>query len=186
MDLGSGMGNAGGSTPLGKIGAGYGTASHFRPKKSFIRDYEGWTHDDLQRLHGPNPYEGNDIGFSQNQIEGRMGEGVDESQAEFKSDVGNIEREAAAGNMNPLSGAYHRAKQRALEAHLARDTDVRRRNLILDAMQRRQDLQDRLRMTSGAYGQGVNVYNDYADQASRRRGQVYEGIGDLVTYAAMA
>lgn len=172
------------SSSLGKILEGYGTASHYRPKKSYIHDYEGAQHGDIMRQYSANPYGGDDLGFTKNQIEGRMGEGVDESQAEFKSDTGALERSAAGNNARPLSGAYQRAKQRALEAHLARSSDIRRRNLILDAVQRREDFDNRLRRTSGALAQGTGLYNAYADQATKRRGGVYGGVGDLITDAA--
>lgn len=182
MDLGVG----GGSTPLGKIGAGYGTKSYFRPKKKVVRDYEHWQHADIARLRGPNPYSGDDLGFTKNQIEARMGENTEEAAAEYGAAKGALERSVAGNNLRALSGSYARAKERALEGHLARTADIRRRNLILDAMQRRADLQYRLGSTGNALSQGVGLYNSYADQATRRTGQVAEGVGDLVTYAAMA
>jgi hypothetical protein len=171
---------------LGSIGAGYGTAMHYKPNKGYIHDYEGMYHADVARQNSADPYSGSDLGFSPNVMQAKTGEGIDESGAEYKQDLGALDRDVASGNMRPLSGAYARAKQRALEGHLARTSDIRRRNLILDAMQRRTDLATRTEAARSAYSGGTNVYNSYADQATRRRSQIYGGYGELVGSAADA
>jgi len=175
------------STPLGQIGAGLGMKSLYRPSKGYIKDYENWQHGDIGRLRGPNPYAGKDLGFDQATLEGKMAQGTDESAAEYKTNLSTIEGEAARGGsgMRSASGAYYRAKGRALAGHLARTADTRRTNLILDAYQRRQDMAFRMGQQSDAYKQGTSLYNAHQQQASARASAIYGGIGDAVSYAAM-
>lgn len=141
---------------------GQKTTKLYQPRKQFLRDYEGYQHEDISRLRRPSPYAGRDLGFRPQVLEAKLGQGTRESAAAYKTDIGAIERSAAKpGGMRVGSGAYARGKQRAMQGHLGRQADIRTRTMIADAIQRRQDMSFRMGATGRAYGQGTGLYNAY-------------------------
>ena len=173
------------------FGSRRSTPNYYAPGKGEIRGLAAKRLSDINRLYGPNPYSGSDLGFGQNVMEARMTPASDEAAAEYRADVGNIERNAAVGGgANMLTGAYLRGKQRALQGSLARISDIRDRNLIADAVQRRSDFFNRYGVTNQAYAGDVNLYN--AAEAGKRatadynRSLLGETVGDTATSIAAA
>jgi len=150
----------------GKVKPGY------RPSKRAIRGYEGHEYEDIQRLYKKDPYSGDDLGFNKNQMAAQMGEEGRESQSEYKSDLGQLERETRGSGLRTVSGAYFRGRQRVTEAHLGRIADIRRRNLIADALQRREDFGNRLRSVQSAYRYGTSLLG------SKKQSQGLEAAGE--------
>jgi hypothetical protein len=132
----------------------------YQPSKKYIKNYENWQQSDLARLREKDPFRGEDLGFNRGQMAARMGESGTESEAEYRSDLGQIERATRGGGLATVSGAYHRGRQRATQAHLARIADIRRRNLIADAVQRREDLYNRIGAVRQAYEYGSGARQD--------------------------
>lgn len=134
-------------------------ASGFRPNRGYIKGYEKKQYEDINKLYSPDAFSGPGIGFTKEQMAARMGLETGEAQAEYKSNLGAIEQDASRGSLKRSSGAYFRNKQRASGGLLARTSDIRRRNILADAVQSRRDLYSRLGAVGGAYGQGVSIYN---------------------------
>lgn len=133
-------------------------AGGYQPSRGILRRYERLEAGDINRLYGNDPYSGKDLGFNPTQMAAQYGEQADESQAQTKGDLAQIEQATRGQNLKTVSGAYFRGKQRAGEAGLAREADIRRRNIIADAAQRRQDYAFRLASVGQAYRGGASMY----------------------------
>lgn len=152
----------------------------YQPPIGQVRAYGADQAADIARLRGPNPFAGSDLGYGQNVMEAAMAPGTDEAAAEYQSELGQINQAAATGGSPlSLSGAVFRAKQRALEGSLGRITDVRRRNLIADAVQRRQDLYNRLGEETTAYGQAASLYSAGRQQKVAAATAPYQAVSDV-------
>lgn len=148
-----------GSAALRALGGRRKNPGYFTPSKARVGEYGEMEYEDIKRLRGPDPYGGEDLGFGKGVMEARMGEGASEAQAEYRSDLGALERNVSRSPTMALSGSYLRGKQRALQGLLARTADIRRRNLIADAFQRRADYRFRLGAVQDAYGTAASLYN---------------------------
>ena len=139
---------------------GQKNVNYYKPDQTRLKDYERYQHEDISRLRGGTPYGGTDLGFRPQVLNAQLARGSQESQAAYKSDIGNIARaESSGGGLRAGSGASYRARQRATQGRLGRDVDVRTRTMIADALQRRRDMEFRMRTTGRAYGQGTSIYN---------------------------
>lgn len=172
-----GVGLAAGAGALMKA---IGSQPGYRPNRSNLRHYEGLQREDIDRLYGADPYGGSDLGLNKTQMAAQTGDQDAEAQAEYKGQVGDIERDAASGNLRPLSGAYYRAKQGALSSMLGRVSDIRRRNLIADAYVRREDFDRRARLVSNAYDFGAGL------ASGQPRNPLLAGVGGALTGGAGA
>jgi hypothetical protein len=140
---------------------------------------------DIRRLRQPNPFAGPDLGLTPEQMGAKIGEGVDQGQSEYASNLSNIETQAARrGPSAEISGAFYRNRQRATGGLLARSAETRRKSVLADAIQRRQDLYSRIYAEGAPMGQGANQYNYGQAVRGEQQASGYEAIGSLL--AALA
>jgi hypothetical protein len=130
----------------------------WRAPRGRLDYYGGMEESDIRRLH-EGRLEGPGLGFSQGEMEARSGPERSEAEAQYKGNLAGLEQGVAGSNLGRLSGAYFRGKQRAAAEHLSRMSDIRRRNLLAGAFQRRSDLYNRLSATGGALARNVGYYN---------------------------
>lgn len=140
-------------------------ASGYRPSSGFIKQYEHLQRRDVDKLYQPDAFSGPGLGFTKEQMAARAGVEGTEAQSEYKGNIAGIERQASSGSLRRSSGSYFRNKQRATEGLLSRTSDIRRRNILANAVQSRRDLYARLGAVGDAYSQGANIL------AGRRPGQ---------------
>jgi hypothetical protein len=157
----------------------------YQPSKANLASYEARQRGDIDRLYGPEPYKGSDLGFSRNVMQGLTAEGRDLTRGEY---TGGKQRLAdayrRAGGYGMKSAQYERGREDLERGRQVGMALVNRRNIIADAMQRRTDFSSRFQKVAGAYGYGTGLYNraQAAKYQARRAG--YEAVGGAVEEGA--
>lgn len=157
----------------------------YGPSRSYLKALEAYQRGDIERLHKPRPFEGEDLGYTPNEMGARIGEGVDQAQSEYASELSDLDRSAAKmGAPAQASGSLFRARQRAAQGLLGRSAEVRRRNVIEDARQRREDFYNRLRAELAPWGVGAQIFNQAEGVSAPGRGAGWEAISSLLASLA--
>ena len=151
-----------------------------------MKALEAYQRGDINRLHGANPFGGTDLGLTPEQMAANIGGGVDQAQTEYKSDLSNIEGQAAMrGAPAATSGAFYRNRQRAAGGLLARSAETRRQAVMTDAELRRRDLYNRLGAESGALTGNAPMYNYGQAVRGQQQGAMWGGLSSLLAALSM-
>ena len=168
----------------GKMKTGY------QPYKPFIRNYEALQRYDIGNLYSQNgtrAYDQADLGYNENEMQGMYGEGRDLAAGEAAAETQRTsDRFASPGGMGLKSAMYARAQQRSDLARVERANELKRRMVVENAQQKRADLLARLAAVTGAYGQGVETYNQYAGTANKKISAAYANSQALFRAAGAA
>jgi len=172
----------------GALSSAYGAkkaSQGYSQSKSVLKDWGRKQRGQIDSLYGQDPYGQVGLGMNPTQMGAKMSEGSAENAAELKGNLSDIETQAAqgGGGLRAGSGAYARNRQRAVGASLGRVADIRRRNLLADAVLRRQDFDRRFDATSGSLYGNASLYN----ANKRASGDVYSQLGQsAMNYGAGA
>lgn len=177
----AGLGSVGaGSAVFGAIGQHAQGAHPWAPGRSYLRALQGYQTSDEARLHSADPFSGGGLGFTPGEMQAKIGGGVDQAQSEYASNMSDIEHQAALrGPEAGASGAFYRNRQRAAGDLLARSAEVRRQNVLANAMQSRQDLYNRMGLTQGLLSGSANLYNAVENEKAARRQAPYAAAGKV-------
>lgn len=146
------------------LGSGRPKFTGYKPSRKRLQYYEGREAGDIESLYEGRPYDTDPtIGYAPHEVEARFGQRTDElaaAGAGLRQRVTNRFRGGAAAGM--LSGSYGRSLQRTETGIMGMKSDIRRKNILAQAGQRREDFRYRAGRTTGAYQYGTGLMNRFA------------------------
>ncbi len=177
---------------LSALGSAYANKRYkpHKPSRANLSAYEGMERGQIDRLQGDDPYAGKDLGLNQNQLQGLTSEGRDLTRGERTATKQRIsDTYRRSGKYGVKSAQFDRANERADLQSLQDNALIKRKNIIADAMIRRQDYSRRLNAIQNAYQFGTGVFNAAERNKYLARSRAYEGLGqagdDAISTATM-
>lgn len=168
------------------------TKNPYQPYKPYIRNYEALQRQDIGSLYGQvpdgkggfkpsgaRPYDDPNLGYNAQEMEGLYGKGRDVLAGEAGAETQRTaDRFRSPGGLGLRSAMYARAQQRSDLERVGRANSLRRDMIVRNAQQKRADLLARIAAVTGAYGQGVNTYNNYVGGYNQRVRKTYAGAAE--------
>ena len=162
----------------------------FKPQKGNLRAYEAKQREQIEGLDQPNPYENDpSLGYSPGTIQKAIGLGEGSRTAEKQNVYDAYARNKGYG---PQSREFL-SQQAGTERGQREDVERMRAGMqVSSADKAREDWRQKYGATSGAYGQGSDLYNSYAmakygaDVARHQQKQNrYAAVGTMADMAMM-
>lgn len=158
----------------------------YSPSKGFLKALEGYQRKDIDQLHSADPFGQKGLGLNAEEMAARIGGDVDQAQSEYKSNLSDIETQAARrGAPSQVSGAFYRARQRAAGGLLGRSAESRRRNIVENAMLKREDMYNRLRAEMAAFTGNTGLFNAVQAVKGNQAAAGPEAIAGLLSALSM-